>query len=68
MPITPNCQHTTARKLRKGITYTSALTAATSAINTCLDTLDTAGKNRLLLALHAQIGEQLDALAANNET
>ena len=30
--------------------------------------LSTANKNRVLLAIHAQIGEQLDALAANNET
>jgi hypothetical protein len=28
--------------------------------------LSTADKNRVLLALHAQIGDQLDALAANN--
>ncbi len=28
--------------------------------------LSTANKNRVLLALHAQIGEQLDALAADN--
>jgi gamma-glutamyl phosphate reductase len=31
-----------------------------------LATLTTADKNRVLLALHAQIGDQLDALAANN--
>ena len=29
--------------------------------------LSTADKNRVLLALHAQIGEQLDSLAANND-
>jgi hypothetical protein len=29
--------------------------------------LSTANKNRVLLALHAQIGEQLDSLAANND-
>lgn len=30
--------------------------------------LSTANKNRVLLALHAQIAEQLDALATHNET
>ena len=29
--------------------------------------LGTANKNRVLLALHPQIGEQLDSLAANND-
>ena len=29
--------------------------------------LSTANKNRVLLALHAQIGEQLDSLATNND-
>lgn len=29
--------------------------------------LSTANKNRVLLALHAQIGEQLDSLAAYND-
>jgi len=29
--------------------------------------LSTANKNRVLLALHALIGEQLDSLAANND-
>ena len=29
--------------------------------------MSTANKNRVLLALHAQIGEQLDSLAANND-
>jgi hypothetical protein len=29
--------------------------------------LSTANINRVLLALHAQIGEQLDSLAANND-
>jgi hypothetical protein len=29
--------------------------------------LSTANKNRVLLALHTQIGEQLDSLAANND-
>jgi len=32
-----------------------------------LKALSTADKTRVLLALHAQIGEQLDSLAANND-
>jgi hypothetical protein len=32
-----------------------------------LAALTTANKTRVLLALHAQIGEQLDSLAANND-
>ncbi len=33
-----------------------------------LAALSTANKNRVLLALHAQIAEQLDALTTHNET
>lgn len=32
-----------------------------------LKPLTNANRNRVLLALHAQIGEQLDSLAANND-
>jgi len=55
-------QHVAARRNRKSAALTSAFIAANSAIDVCLGTLNTADKNRLLLALHAQIGEQLEAL------
>ena len=62
-----NTQHAKARKLRAEAALTSAFCSASSVIETCLTTLNTANKNRFLLALHAQIGEQLDALAADND-
>ena len=60
-------QHARARAHRKNRAVESTFLAATAALDACLETLNTADKNRLLLALHAQIGEQLDSLAANND-
>lgn len=57
-----NAQHKQARQIRKDTPLKSTFIAATSVIETCLGTLNTADKNRLLLALHAQIGNQLEAL------
>jgi hypothetical protein len=42
------------------------LLRCTEGLERQLAELSTANKNRALLALHAQIGEQLEALAADN--
>ncbi len=58
-------QHARARAHLNNRDVESTYLAATAAIDACLETLNTADKSRLLLALHAQIGDQLEALAAS---
>jgi hypothetical protein len=59
-----NTQDAEVRRTREKAALKSAFTASNSVIQSCLETLSTANKNRLLLLLHELIDEQLESLAA----
>ena len=66
-PFTPRPYHNppilTDEEIARGTLFRCSL-----GLDRELAGLSTANKNRVLLALHAQIAEQLDALTTHNET
>jgi len=54
-------------KLTNDLVVSATILRCNLALNKELRTLSTANKNRVLIALSYQIGEQLDSLAATND-
>jgi gamma-glutamyl phosphate reductase len=68
MVTTINPRNSRVQAVRDAAQVRDTILLCSLALERQLKGLSTAQKNRVLLAIHAQIGEQLDALAANNET
>jgi gamma-glutamyl phosphate reductase len=67
MVTTINPRNSPVEAVREAAQVRDTILLCSLALERQLKGLSTAQKNRVLLALHAQIGEQLDSLAANND-
>jgi gamma-glutamyl phosphate reductase len=67
MPKTIDPRNSRVEAVREAAQVRDTILLCSLALERQLKGLSTAQKNRVLLALHAQIGEQLDSLAANND-
>ena len=67
MPETIDPRNSRVPELRYAAQVRDTIVLCSLGLERQLKGLSTANKNRVLLALHAQIGEQLDSLAANND-
>ena len=67
MVTTINPRNSRVLAVRNAAQVRDLILLCSLALERQLKGLSTAQKNRVLLALHAQIGEQLDTLAANND-
>jgi gamma-glutamyl phosphate reductase len=67
MVTTINPRNSRVQAVRDAAQVRDTILLCSLALERQLKGLSTAQKNRVLLALHAQIGEQLDTLAANND-
>jgi hypothetical protein len=67
MPETIDPRNSHVPALRDAAQVRDTILLCSLGLERQLKGLSTANKNRVLLALHTQIGEQLDSLAANND-
>ncbi len=67
MPETIDPRHSRVPAVRDAAPVRDMIFLCSLGLERQLQGLSTANKNRVLLALHALIGEQLDSLAANND-
>jgi len=67
MVTTINPRNSRVQAVRDAAQVRDTILLCSLALERQLKGLSTAQKNLVLLALHAQIGEQLDTLAANND-
>lgn len=67
MPETIDPRNSRVPAVRDAAQVRSTILLCSLRLERQLKGMSTANKNRVLLALHAQIGEQLDSLATNDD-